>query len=465
MDRSRTRPNWQSRPPRRSIVVRDPKTGETRVIQGNSRVRQPSSMLLTPSYHGPHGKQSRWSPTKSLRRFSSTLALRPEVPNQGPQQGSNPWNHISRANSIGHCINLQHSPPKRPVESHQLFHQLPSFDPTHSRHVSMSGRIMCETDGGQVPKNGDARHDDDNRGSNICVGIRLGEHESFLRREYENQSQGTRIVSGYRGRRIVVRDPSFRTKEHRTVSKSLRITHGAVRKSDMPNIRRRFPPHFAEQLSKDSDNDHGQSFYNDIAKSERKRSHRHTAHGFRFETYSERHMSHERRSFDRDEGGNRDCRSFGNSVGPNGHGRDDDCDETKSGDVGRVVNNDIGGPSDMEFSEVVIEDREEGIECSNVRRENAFRDDPLDKGFVNSKQVVFVNNLSEDVTTTGLADLFGMVGAVKELRLLYDRQGNPSGSADVIFHRSTDALEAVRSLHKVPLNNRPMYLSLNPCFL
>lgn len=73
-------------------------------------------------------------------------------------------------------------------------------------------------------------------------------------------------------------------------------------------------------------------------------------------------------------------------------------------------------------------------------------------------RVTFVDNLSEDVTTTGLADLFGMVGAVKELRLLYDREGNPNGSADIIFQRRVDAIEAVRSLNNVPLNSRPMHL-------
>lgn len=75
-------------------------------------------------------------------------------------------------------------------------------------------------------------------------------------------------------------------------------------------------------------------------------------------------------------------------------------------------------------------------------------------------KVVYVDNLSNDVTTRGLADLFGMVGQVKELRLLYDRQGNPSGSADIVFQRREDAEEAIRSLHNVPLNNRPMRLSM-----
>lgn len=75
-------------------------------------------------------------------------------------------------------------------------------------------------------------------------------------------------------------------------------------------------------------------------------------------------------------------------------------------------------------------------------------------------KVVYVDNLSDDVTTTGLADLFGMVGAVKELRLLYDRQGNPNGSADIVFQRRVDAEEAIKSLDNVPLNNRPMKLSM-----
>lgn len=75
-------------------------------------------------------------------------------------------------------------------------------------------------------------------------------------------------------------------------------------------------------------------------------------------------------------------------------------------------------------------------------------------------KVVYVDNLSDDVTTRGLADLFSMVGTVKELRLLYDRQGNPNGSADIVFQHRADAEEAIKSLHNVPLNNRPMRLSM-----
>jgi len=75
-------------------------------------------------------------------------------------------------------------------------------------------------------------------------------------------------------------------------------------------------------------------------------------------------------------------------------------------------------------------------------------------------KVVYVDNLRNDVTTSDLADIFGMVGAVKELRLLYDRQGNPNGSADIVFQRRADAEEAIKSLHNVPLNTRPMRLSM-----
>lgn len=221
------------------------------------------------------------------------------------------------------------------------------------------------------------------------------------------QSEGTgfndgrapimRIVSGYRGKQIVVRDPSRRVDGLHTNAKTLGV-RGGVRK--VSYIDRRA----ATRTSP-------------------------CAGGF------DDHVRFERES---DDG-----RQFHDAVGH----------EVTYGSRKQV------GHQRQEGYDTRFEQRE-GFERFGRRgRENIAFKTTDKEGSSTAERVVYVDNLSDDVTTTGLADLFGMVGAVKELRLLYDRQGRPNGSADIVFQRRADATEAVKSLHNVPLNNRPMHLS------
>lgn len=193
-----------------------------------------------------------------------------------------------------------------------------------------------------------------------------------------------KIVSGYRGRQIVVRDPSRRPQPPAQPQGANLGVRGGVRKNYYDRRGTRSSPY-----SEEYEDDRRPDYYEDEDE--------------------DRLYNHER-----DGEYNRDHRM-------------NDYDRSYEGQHGYYRRN----------------------------RSDVQNDDEDQTG-----KVVFVDNLSDDVTTTGLADLFGMVGAVKELRLLYDREGNPNGSADIVFQRRADAEAAIKTLDNVPLNNRPMRLSM-----
>lgn len=225
--------------------------------------------------------------------------------------------------------------------------------------------------------------------------------------EYDDTADGrapvVKIVSGYRGRQIVVRDPSRRVPPEGGPlvqgGAPLGVREGGVRKANYYDRRTaRSPPYSPERYA------------------ERGRA------GPRGAAYYEDEDDEEERMY--------------------GRGRDD---------YDRGV--DHGMPPVQEFGDARYDSREYCRGGGSAHNGVPAHEDLTGK-------VVYVDNLSDDVTTRGLADLFSMVGTVKELRLLYDRQGNPNGSADIVFQHRADAEEAIKSLHNVPLNNRPMRLSM-----
>lgn len=220
----------------------------------------------------------------------------------------------------------------------------------------------------------------------------------------DSRAPVVKIVSGYRGRQIVVRDPSRRAPPDGGPqvqgAAPLGVRDGGVRKANYYDRRAaRSPPYSPERFA------------------ERGRG------GARGGYYEEDDDDEERMY---------------------GRGRDD---------YDRRV--DHGMAPVQEYGDARYDSREyyRGGGSGSAHNGVPAHDDLTGK-------VVYVDNLSDDVTTRGLADLFSMVGTVKELRLLYDRQGNPNGSADIVFQHRADAEEAIKSLHNVPLNNRPMRLSM-----
>ncbi|KAJ5191227.1 Nucleotide-binding alpha-beta plait [Penicillium cinerascens] len=75
---------------------------------------------------------------------------------------------------------------------------------------------------------------------------------------------------------------------------------------------------------------------------------------------------------------------------------------------------------------------------------------------------VRVENLHYDITESDLEDLFGRIGPVQELSLVYDRAGRSEGVAFITYERLRDAHESVREFDGANAKGQPIRLSLVP---
>ncbi|KAJ5461638.1 uncharacterized protein N7458_003190 [Penicillium daleae] len=75
---------------------------------------------------------------------------------------------------------------------------------------------------------------------------------------------------------------------------------------------------------------------------------------------------------------------------------------------------------------------------------------------------VRVENLHYDITESDLEDLFGRIGPVTALSLVYDRAGRSEGVAYVTYQRLGDAHESIREFDGANAKGQPIRLSLVP---
>ncbi len=74
---------------------------------------------------------------------------------------------------------------------------------------------------------------------------------------------------------------------------------------------------------------------------------------------------------------------------------------------------------------------------------------------------VSVFNLDHGVTQSDISELFETVGPLRSARLIILQDGRSSGSAEVVFENMSHALEAIRRYNNVPLDNRPLKITLS----
>ncbi|KAK7924484.1 hypothetical protein PG985_006538 [Apiospora marii] len=75
---------------------------------------------------------------------------------------------------------------------------------------------------------------------------------------------------------------------------------------------------------------------------------------------------------------------------------------------------------------------------------------------------VKVDNLHYELTQEDLEGLFGKIGHVLKVELLYDRAGRSEGTAYVTYNRSDDAREAIREFDGANAKGQPIRLSIMP---
>ncbi|XP_048140472.1 THO complex subunit 4D-like isoform X4 [Rhodamnia argentea] len=73
---------------------------------------------------------------------------------------------------------------------------------------------------------------------------------------------------------------------------------------------------------------------------------------------------------------------------------------------------------------------------------------------------LYVSNLDYGVTNEDIRELFSEIGDVKRYAVHYDKNGRPSGSAEVVYTRRSDAFAALKRYNNVLLDGKPMKIEI-----
>ncbi|CAN4114784.1 unnamed protein product [Withania somnifera] len=73
---------------------------------------------------------------------------------------------------------------------------------------------------------------------------------------------------------------------------------------------------------------------------------------------------------------------------------------------------------------------------------------------------LYVSNLDTGVTNEDIRELFAEIGELVRFAIHYDKNGRPSGAAEVIFARRSDAFQALKRYNNVQLDGKPMKIEI-----
>ncbi|XP_073150117.1 THO complex subunit 4C-like [Henckelia pumila] len=99
----------------------------------------------------------------------------------------------------------------------------------------------------------------------------------------------------------------------------------------------------------------------------------------------------------------------------------------------------------------------------NMMWQNGLLEDSLKaaglSGLVNGTKL-YISNLDTGVSMEDIRDLFSEIGELMRYAVHYDKTGRPSGSAEVIFVRRSDAFQALKRYNNVQLDGKPMKVEI-----
>ncbi|XP_021640678.1 THO complex subunit 4D isoform X3 [Hevea brasiliensis] len=73
---------------------------------------------------------------------------------------------------------------------------------------------------------------------------------------------------------------------------------------------------------------------------------------------------------------------------------------------------------------------------------------------------LYVSNLDYGVSNEDIRELFSEIGDLKRYAVHYDKNGRPSGSAEVLYTRRSDAFSALKKYNNVLLDGKPMKIEI-----
>ncbi|KAI5648076.1 hypothetical protein M9H77_34081 [Catharanthus roseus] len=100
---------------------------------------------------------------------------------------------------------------------------------------------------------------------------------------------------------------------------------------------------------------------------------------------------------------------------------------------------------------------------NNLPWQNGLLEDSLKAAglsALDSGTKLYVTNLDVGVTNEDIRELFSEIGELIRYAIHYDKNGRPSGSAEVVFARRSDAFQASKRYNGVQLDGKPMKIEI-----
>lgn len=73
---------------------------------------------------------------------------------------------------------------------------------------------------------------------------------------------------------------------------------------------------------------------------------------------------------------------------------------------------------------------------------------------------IYISNLDAGVSNDDIRELFSEIGELKRYAIHFDKNGQPSGSAEVVYAKRSDAFAAHKRYHNVQLDGKPMKIEV-----